>query len=178
MVEENNLPRQILYWSDDVGKLKALMAWEKLSLVNPYVKFDINQIKFTKENADELVDYYDIIVDCCDNFETRYLINDTCKKFIKPMVYGATYKYEGQVSVFDFNGGPTYRHLYPEPPGNEAENSSQFGLLGILPGIIGTIQATETIKIITGIGDILKGKLLIFNVLNMKSSIIKISETG
>jgi sulfur-carrier protein adenylyltransferase/sulfurtransferase len=171
-VDESNLQRQILFNPDDIGKNKAIIASQKLSKQNSHVKFDVYSEKLTNKNALELFSKYDIIVDGTDNFATRYLINDACILVNKPFVYGGIYKFEGQVSVFNFEDGASYRCLFPTPP-DFAPNCSEIGVLGILPGIIGTIQATEVLKMILKIGDILSGKLLIYNAL--ESSSIKIN---
>ena len=132
---------------------KAVSAAKRLSGLNPFVKFEIHQTRLSKGNALNLFSQYDIIVDGSDNFPTRYLCNDAAILAGKPLVFGAIYKFEGQVSVFNYNDGPTYRCLYPtSPKPNEVPNCSEIGVLGVLPGIIGALQANETIKIICGIG--------------------------
>ncbi len=183
-VEESNLQRQILYSVDDIGKLKIEAAASKLNKRNPFVKFNSYPVRFYNENALEIISNYDIVIDGTDNFATRYLINDACVLMNKPLVYGAIYKFEGQVSVLNYTDssgktGPTYRCLFPTPPpSGSVPNCSEIGVLGILPGIIGTLQATETIKIITGIGKLLSGKLLLFDALSMNFQTIEIARNN
>lgn len=167
-VEVSNLQRQILYTIEDVGKLKAKCAANRLNLQNPYVKINVYQEFLTTKNAIEIFSDYDIIVDGSDNFQTRYLCNDAAVITNKPLVFGSIFKFEGQVTVFNYNNGPTYRCLYPVPPNHGSVPScSDIGVLGVLPGIIGNYQANETLKIILGIGEVLSGKLLTFNALTM-----------
>ena len=164
-VNESNLQRQILFGVKDLGKLKSIIAKERLSKLNPDVNFEIFNFRLGKDNINELIKDHDLVFDATDNFTTRYLINDACVFSGKPWVYGAVFMYEGQLSVFNYKNGPTLRCLYPDPPepGSfiPAEDS---GLLGVLPGMIGCYQAIEAIKIITGFGDVLSGKLLTFNI--------------
>jgi len=163
-VDVTNLQRQILYNIDVIGKSKARSAVQTLKMLNPYIKFDIYECFLNTQNAENIFSNYDIIVDGSDNFQTRYLCNDTAVLTNKPLVFGSIYKFEGQVSVFNYQNGPTYRCLYPEPPKNGTlPNCSQIGVLGVLPGIIGSYQANEVIKIICNTGDILSGKLLTIN---------------
>jgi len=179
-VEENNLQRQILYASQDVGKLKVDVAKQKLLNLNPHINIEIFGTSFTAENANELLKDYDIIADCTDNFSTRYLINDASVKAGIPSVYASVNQFQGQVSVFnlkDKNGniGPNYRNLYPESSSTETiANCSEAGVLGVLSGIIGSIQANEIIKIITDIGETLNGKLLVFDALNYTTQLFRI----
>ncbi len=171
-VAQSNLQRQILYTHKDIGKSKAEVAVNRLQELNPYIQFKSYQTRLKKDNALELLEPYDIIVDGTDNFPTRYLINDTAVLLNKPIVFGSIHRFDGQVSVFNFKNGPTYRCLYPSPPKlNEVPNCSEIGVLGVLPGIIGTLQANEVLKIILGLGNILSGKLLIFDALSMRQSI-------
>lgn len=168
VVSLSNLQRQILYSESDIGQNKAEVAASKLSHQNPNVNFDINTEYLTSHNALDVLDHYDVIVDGSDNFETRYLVNDACVILEKPFVYGAILKFEGQVSVFNFQGGPTYRCLFNEPPkGDLIPNCAEVGVIGVLPGIIGSYQANEAIKILAGIGETLSGKLLLFDALKM-----------
>ena len=146
--------------------LKLRLPLTKLSGLNPFVSFEIYLQKLSPEIAVELFSKYDIIVDGTDNFPTRYLVNDAAVFTSKPVVFGSIYKFEGQVSVFNYNNGPTYRCLYPNAPKpNEVPNCSEIGVLGVLPGIIGTLQANEVLKLICRIGDVLSGKLLTYNAL-------------
>jgi adenylyltransferase/sulfurtransferase len=161
VVALSNLQRQILYTIHDIGKNKAAAAQERLSALNQNVTFQAITEKIVTENVLDILSPYDIVVDGSDNFATRYLLNDACVILKKPLVYGAIFKFEGQVSVFNWQEGPTYRCLFPEPPlEGEMLSCGEIGVLGVLPGIIGTWQATETIKLITGIGQPLSGKLL------------------
>ena len=167
-VDESNLQRQILYTTADVGKSKVLAAVERLKTQNPYCNFDVYQARLTSVNALEILCDYHIVVDGSDNFQTRYMVNDACVMLNKPLVFGSVFKFEGQVAVFNFNGSATYRCLYPQPPSSEdVPNCSDIGVLGVLPGIVGLLQANEVIKMITGVGEVLAGKLLRFDALSM-----------
>lgn len=168
MVDEVNLQRQILYGSDDVGKLKSIIAKNHLIRLNPLVNIEIINLRLDSSNSLRILKDSDVVVDATDNQETRYVINDTCVILGKPMVHGGIYKYEGVFSVFNFNGGPTYRCYNPLIEGKEFRNPvpAEVGLMGVLPGITGTFMANEVIKIITGTGEVLSGKVLIFNILN------------
>ena len=183
-VEESNLQRQILYSVEDIGKLKTEVAISKLSKQNPFVKFNSYPFRLDNQNALILFSEYDLIIDGTDNFATRYLVNDACVLINKPLVYGSIYKFEGQVSVLNYStgegkSGPTYRCLFPIPPiSGSVPNCSEIGVLGILPGIIGTLQAAEAIKIIAGIGEPLSGKLLLFDALSMSFQIIEIARNN
>jgi sulfur-carrier protein adenylyltransferase/sulfurtransferase len=165
-VDETNLQRQVLYGTSDVGKLKSIIAKERLEHLNSNGVFEIINLRFDASNALGIISDFDIIVDATDNLETRYVINDACIMMNKPMVHGAIYKYEGMVSVFNHMGGPTYRCFNPSGLSESYRNPapSSVGLLGVLPGITGTLMANEVIKIITGTGEILSGKILIFNI--------------
>jgi molybdopterin/thiamine biosynthesis adenylyltransferase/rhodanese-related sulfurtransferase len=166
-VDETNLHRQILFTVTDIGINKAVAAESRLKQLNPHIKFDVYPEKLTTKNALELFSNYDIIVDGTDNFSTRYLVNDACVISDKPLVFGAIFKFEGQVSVFNYKGGPTYRCLFPEPsPAGSVPNCSEIGVIGVLPGLIGTQQANEVLKIILGIGNPLSGKLMTYDALN------------
>ena len=177
VVDQSNLQRQVLYTTEDIGKPKAEQAAMRLSNLNPFVNFEIHNYKLNKDNAELLFSAYDVIVDGSDNFATRYLVSDACVLTGKPLVFGSIFKFRGQVTVFNYNNGPTYRCLFPEPPGpDEVPNCSGVGVIGVLPGIIGTLQANETIKLITGIGKILDGSLLYFDALTMSQQIVKFSK--
>ncbi len=172
-VSVSNLHRQILYTDDDLGKPKTEIASKKLKKLNPFVNFQIHNVKLTKENALEIISEYEIIIDGSDNFSTRFLVNDACIILNKPLVFGAIYKFMGQVSVFNYKNGPTYRCLFPEQPvDNEIPNCSTIGVIGVIPGIIGTMQASETIKIIIENGDVLSGKLFQIDALSFKTDVI------
>jgi sulfur-carrier protein adenylyltransferase/sulfurtransferase len=166
MVDESNLQRQVLYGSEDVGKLKSIIAKDRLEHLNSLVNFEIFNLRLEKSNSLKLFKDFDVIVDATDNYETRYIINDSCVILNKPMVHGSIYKYEGLVSVFNFRGGPTYRCYNPGNPDRNFKNPApaQVGLFGVLPGITGTLMANEVIKIITETGDVLGGKVLFFNI--------------
>lgn len=167
-VDETNLQRQILYGSLDVGKLKSIIAKSRLEHLNSLIEFEIFNLKLDTSNAIGIIKKFDVIVDATDNYEVRYIINDSCVILDKPMVHGAIYKYEGQVSVFNYKGGPTYRCYNPDFKTDDFKNPSptDVGLMGVLPGITGTYMANEVIKIISGSGTVLSGKILVFNILN------------
>ena len=169
-VDISNLQRQVLYTEQEIGQQKVTVAEKKLTVLNPHVKIKTYPFFIDDTNAFDVIRDYDIVVDGSDNFATRYLVNDACVISNKPMVSGAIYKFEGQVSVFNYDNGPTYRCIFPEPPGaDESPNCADIGVIASLPGIIGTIQANEVIKIITGIGEVLSGKLLVINTLSMET---------
>ena len=176
VVDESNLQRQILYGSMDKGKLKSIISRDRLNLQNDLVDIKIFNIKAIAENAIDLFTDFDIIVDATDNYAARYVIDDACVKLEKPMVHGAIYKFEGQVSVFNYKGGPTYRSYNPEVVADNSPPPSEVGLFGVLPGITGTYMAMEVMKIITGLPNILTGKMLIFNILNNTSYTITINK--
>ncbi len=168
-VSPNNLQRQILYSETEIGTLKTDSARKRLSGINPDIRADIYTERLTAENAIEIIKNYDVVLDCTDNFPARYLINDACYIAQKPYVYGSVYKFEGQVSVFGLKNAPCYRCLFPDPPAPELiPNCAEGGVLGVLPGIIGTLQAAEAIKLVLNIGDVLNGKMLLFDALTMK----------
>jgi sulfur-carrier protein adenylyltransferase/sulfurtransferase len=179
-VDLTNLQRQVLYTTQDLGKNKATAAAERLKLLNEFVLVNTYTEKLITANALSIIKDYDIIIDGTDNFPTRYLLNDACILLDKPLVYGSILKFEGQVSVFNLNfkSGAycaNYRDLFPEPPdADSTPNCAVAGVLGVLPGMIGSMQATEAIKVITGIGEPLAGKLLILDALTMDSTIINI----
>jgi adenylyltransferase/sulfurtransferase len=168
-IDESNLNRQVLYSHKDIGKPKPLAARDRLKILNPEVTFKVHFIRLNKECALKLISQYDIVVDCTDNFASRYLINDACVILNKPLVYGAIHKFSGQVMVLNYKNGPTLRCLYPEPPHPlEVPSSEEFGVIGSVPGIIGSLQATEVLKIILGLDGVLSGKLFMIgtNVIN------------
>lgn len=168
IIDESNLQRQILYTTEDVGKSKVETAKQRLSQLNPYTEFKAYNIRLISENALGIIENFDLVIDGSDNFSTRYLVNDACVIMKKPLVFGSIYKFEGQVSVFNFKNGPTYRCLFPDPP-TDSQSCSEIGVIGVLPGIIGSLQANEAIKIITEIGQVLSGKLLVFDALTMNT---------
>ena len=168
VVDESNLQRQILHGTSDVGRPKVESARDKIKNINPNVEVVVHEEALTSENALEIFADYDVIVDGTDNFPTRYLVNDACVLLGKPNVYGSIFRFEGQASVFYAEEGPCYRCLYPEPPPpGLVPSCAEGGVLGILPGAIGTIQATETVKLILGIGEPLIGRLLLYDALGM-----------
>lgn len=174
VVSISNLHRQVLYGQNDVGVSKVIAAREKLKAQNADGTVIIYETFLTTANALKIIADYDIVIDTSDNFPTRYLVNDACVILKKPFVYGALHGYEGQVSVFNYKDGPTYRCLFPTmPKENEVSNCNEHGVLGITPGIVGNLQALEAIKVITGIGNVLSGKLLIFDGLNQSYQKIK-----
>src|ERR1700744_1103048 len=172
----SNLQRQILHTDADVGKSKAESAKETIRGINPNVEVVIHNTRISSENALDLIRPYDIVVDGTDNFPTRYLTNDACVLLKKPNVYGSIFRFEGQASVFAPHlGGPCYRCLYPEPPPpGMVPSCAEGGVLGVLPGIVGTIQATEILKLALGKGNTLVGRLLLFNALDMKFRELKL----
>src|SRR5438034_8633925 len=169
-VDLSNLQRQILHGTKDVGRAKLESARDRLNDINPKIDIELHRCRFTSENASDLVAHYDVIVDGSDNFPTRYLSNDVCVFARKPNVYGSVFRFEGQTTVFAPHlGGPCYRCLFPEPPAPDTvPNCAEAGVLGVLPGIIGMLQAIETIKLIIGIGDPIIGRLLHFDALKTK----------
>jgi molybdopterin/thiamine biosynthesis adenylyltransferase/rhodanese-related sulfurtransferase len=169
-VDVSNLQRQILYRTDDIGTKKLDAAAARLRAMNPAVEIVLHENRFTSENAMEIVAPYDLVIDGSDNFPTRYLSNDVCVFARKPNIYGSVFRFEGQASVFAPHlGGPCYRCLFPEPPPpGAAPSCSEAGVLGVLPGVIGLIQATEAMKLIVGAGETLAGRLLHFDALKMK----------
>jgi len=177
-VDETNLQRQILFTVNDIGINKAITAEKRLSQLNPFVNFNVYTDKLTTQNALALFTDYDIIVDGTDNFSTRYLINDASIITNKPLVYGAIYKFEGQVTVFNHNNGPSYRCLFPEPPkAGSVPNCSDVGVIGVLPGLIGTQQANEVLKLILEIGTPLSGKLFTYNALDNSSLTLNVNRS-
>jgi adenylyltransferase/sulfurtransferase len=175
-IERSNLQRQILHSDQDVGLSKAESSMQRLRQLNPSISVEVHTERLTSENAIERIQGHDIVVDGTDNIPTRYLVNDTCELLRIPWVYGSIYRFEGQVSVFNLDGSPTYRDLFPTPPPPESVPScEEGGVLGVLPGVIGSIQATEVIKILIGIGQPLRGKLLIYDALDMTMRSLKYS---
>jgi len=175
VVDASNLHRQIIHGTRSVGQRKVVSARDRILDVNPHVRVDLYEEPFTSENALRIAADYDVVVDGTDNFPTRYLVNDACVLLGKPNVYGSIFKFEGQASVFNHQGGPNYRDLYPEPPPpGLVPSCAAGGVLGVLPGIIGTIQATETLKILLGVGTTLSGRLLLFDALTMRFRELKL----
>src|SRR5262245_5648513 len=169
VVDFSNLQRQVLHGTPDVGRPKLQSAKDRLAAINPEVKLDLYETRVTSANALELFRPYDIIIDGTDNFPTRYLVNDACVLLKKPNVYGSIFRFDGQASVFTPPAGPCYRCLYPEPPPpGEVPSCAEGGVLGILPGLIGCIQATGAVKLILGKGSPLIGRLLLYDALEMR----------
>jgi adenylyltransferase/sulfurtransferase len=175
IVDHSNLQRQVIHGTSWVGKPKIASAKNRILEINPHCQVDLYETMISSANALEIMAPYDIVVDGTDNFPTRYLVNDACVLLNKPNVYGSIFRFEGQATVFNYQEGPNYRDLYPEPPPpGMVPSCAEGGVLGILPGIIGVIQATETIKIILGQGTTLSGRLLLFNALEMKFRELKL----
>jgi len=181
-IELSNLQRQVLFNSDDIGKSKSLMAAESIKQLNAEISVSTINEKITSTNILPIISNYDIVVDCTDNFPTRYLLNDACVLADKILIYASVFRYEGQVAVFnnkkaDGSYYPNYRDLFPEPPNpGLIVNCEEGGVLGVLPGLIGCLQANEVIKLICEIGDVLNGKLLIVDSLNLQQQIVQIPE--
>ncbi len=176
-VEESNLQRQILYGTSDVGRPKLEVAQERLEDLNPNVDVNVHEMRLTSDNALDVIEEYDIVADGTDNFPTRYLVNDACVMTGTPNVYASIFRFEGQVSVFATEDGPCYRCLYEEPPPpGLVPSCAEGGVLGILPGFIGTLQATEVIKLATGIGEPLIGRLLIGDAAEMNFRTLKVEK--
>lgn len=175
VVDISNLHRQILYSMADVGKPKTIIAKEKMSSLNPYINITCFHERLTDDNAKSIFKRYDLVIDGSDNFETRYLVNDTCVALNKVLVFGSIFKFEGQVSVFNYLNGPDYRDVFPEAPSSsEVPNCAEIGVLGVLPGVMGAYMANEAIKIICGIGEVLSGKLMTINVLDNSINVFKV----
>jgi len=171
VVDLSNLQRQVLYGSADVGRPKVEVARERLTAQNPDVRVETHALRLTASNAEEVLRGYDVVVDGSDNFPTRYLVNDACVRLGTPSVYGAILRFEGQASVFDARRGPCYRCLFPEPPPpGSVPSCSDAGVLGVLPGLVGMIQATETLKLLTGIGEPLLGRFVQYDALELRFS--------
>ena len=178
-IEISNLQRQVIYRNDAVGKSKALEAKEMAMSLNPSIQINAITDTLNAKNAIALFEYYDIMVDATDNLHTKYLINDACVVTNKPFVYGSIYKFQGQISVFNFQNGPTYRCLFPDESSN-SKNCVDAGVMGISVGIIGMFQANEVLKMVLGIGNVLSGELLIYNMLNndqQKFELVKTNTT-
>ncbi len=182
VVDESNLQRQVLFSVNDIGKAKVEAAKERLEGLNPHIKIQIHNLRLTSENALEIFKNYDLVADGTDNFPTRYLVNDACVLLGKTNVYASIFRFDGQVSVFNYkdkNGifGPNYRDLFPAPPPpGLVPSCAEGGVIGVLPGIIGSLQANEVIKVISGVGEPLAGRLFLFDALNFETRILKISK--
>jgi adenylyltransferase/sulfurtransferase len=175
VVDYSNLQRQVIHGTPDVGRPKIDSARDRLNAINPEVTVETHDVALSSENALELLANYDVIVDGTDNFPTRYLVNDACVILGKPNVYGSIFRFEGQASVFATKDGPCYRCLYPEPPPpGLVPSCAEGGVLGILPGVVGTIQATEAVKLIIGVGEPLVNRFMIYDALRMKFRELKL----
>ena len=175
VVDSSNLQRQVIHGTSWVGKPKIESAKNRIHEINPDCQVDLYETRLSSENALDILKPYDVVVDGTDNFPTRYLVNDACVLLDKPNVYGSIFRFEGQATVFNYEGGPNYRDLYPEPPPpGMVPSCAEGGVLGVLCGIIGTIQATETVKIIIGQGKTLSGRLMLYNALDMSFRELKL----
>jgi adenylyltransferase/sulfurtransferase len=175
VVDFSNLQRQVLHGTDDVGRPKLHSARDRLRAINPEVRLDLYEARLTSANAFDILRPYDVVIDGTDNFPTRYLVNDACVLLKKPNVYGSIFRFDGQASVFYPPAGPCYRCLYPEPPPpGEVPSCAEGGVLGILPGLVGCIQATEAVKLILGRGEPLVGRLLLYDALAMRFQEFKV----
>lgn len=180
VVEDSNLQRQVLFSTSDIGKPKVQAAKERLEGLNPYINIITHNVLLSSQNALEIVKDYDLVADGTDNFPTRYLVNDACVLSGKPNVYASIYRFDGQVSVFNYTDkdgvvGPNYRDLFPSPPPpGLVPSCAEGGVLGVLPGIIGSLQANEVIKVITGVGEPLVGRLFLFDAMNFETRTVKV----
>ena len=175
VVDSSNLQRQILHSTSTIGKSKLESAHQRLRDLNPEVKFDLINDHLTSENALEIFKNYDVVADGTDNFPTRYLVNDACVLTGKPNIYASIFRFDGQISVFNYEDGPCYRCIYSEPPPpGLVPSCAEGGVLGVLPGVVGSIQANETIKVLTGIGTPAKGRLIMYDALNLKFKELKL----
>ncbi len=181
-IEDSNLQRQVLFTTKDIGKLKVEVAAERIQSQNPYIKVKTYNTQLTSENALEIIKDYDVVADGSDNFPTRYLVNDACVLLGKVNVYASIFRFEGQLSVFNYldksgNRGPNYRDLFPTPPlPNLVPNCAEGGVLGVLAGIMGSLQASEVIKVIAGVGESLSGRLFVFDTLSFESRTMSIKK--
>ncbi len=177
VVNISNLQRQIIHSNSSLGQTKVCSAANWIEKLNDDVEVVPIEDKLTSENSIEIIQEYDVVIDGTDNFETRYLIGDSCEILGKPWIFGSIHRFEGQISTFNIDEGPNYRDLFPDPPPPElAPNCSEAGVLGVLPGLVGTIQATEAIKVIIGTGDLLRGRLLTIDALSMEMRTLSFSK--
>jgi molybdopterin/thiamine biosynthesis adenylyltransferase len=175
VVDASNLQRQILHGTDRIGVAKVESAETTLRGLNPDVKVDKHRTRITSDNALELIAPYDVIVDGADNFATRYLVNDVALRLGKPVIHASIFRFEGQITVFPANGSPCYRCLFPNPPpAEDAPSCAEAGVLGVLPGIMGVLQATEAIKIVLGLGDTLAGRLVVYDAMKTRFRELKL----
>jgi adenylyltransferase/sulfurtransferase len=164
-VSETNLQRQVLYSTEDIDKPKVQKARERLIKLNPHGTIYVYQTRLNQENANKHISEYDIVIDCTDNFTSRYLIDDVCEKLEKPLIYGSVEEFSGQLSVFHYEKGVSYKKLFPDKPEEKIMNGEPLGVFGTIPGVIGSLQAAEALKIITGAGNVLSGRLLLYDAL-------------
>ncbi|MCX6225992.1 MAG: HesA/MoeB/ThiF family protein [Bacteroidia bacterium] len=176
VIEISNLQRQVFYGFNDIGKLKSIVAGTRMKRMNNFVNLVMINCRLNAQNALEIIAGYDVILDCTDNLESRYLINDACIILDKPMVHAAIHKYQGQVSVFNYRNGPSYRCLHPENAAANTGSATVLGIYSVISGIIGLMQANEALKIVTGAGDSLSGKLMIYNALQAQFLCIDIEK--
>lgn len=169
-VEESNLQRQILFGTSTLGENKAVAAAAYINNLNPHVETEVYSCRLTSDNASSILAEYHFVIDCSDNLETRYLIDESCEALKKGWIYGAIHRYEAQIAIFNYHGSPGYRQLFPKQSIEKIPDCSEGGVLGVLPGLTGMLQTTECIKLITGIGEPLVGKMLVFNALTMEFS--------
>jgi molybdopterin/thiamine biosynthesis adenylyltransferase len=175
VVDASNLQRQILHGTDRLGVAKVESAEQTLKRLNPDVRVDKHRARLTSANAIDLLGRYDVIIDGADNFATRYLVNDVALKIARPVIHASIFRFEGQITVFPANGSPCYRCLYPQPPPpEEAPSCAEGGVLGVLPGTMGVLQATEAIKLVLGLGDTLAGRLLVYDALKARFRELKL----
>lgn len=179
IVDNSNLQRQVLFDTDDIGKKKVEIAQKRINNLNPNVKVEIHDARLNETNAIKIIEKFDVVIDCTDNFHAKYLINDACFEQNKPFVYGSVFQFEGQLSFFDGKNSPCFRCLFASPPAQGAfGNCAEEGILGVLPGVIGTLQALEAIKYLTKIGDNLLGKLFFFNTLAMQATSLQFGKSN
>lgn len=174
IIDVSNLQRQVFYGTKDIGKHKAIVASALMSKMNKQVNIDKLVIRASYKNARSIIRNFDLVLDCTDNLKARYVLNDACILEDKPLVHASVYKTQGQLSVFNYRGGPSYRCLFPEPEGVKLENSATLGIYSILPGIFGLLQANEALKILIGMGKVQSGQMLIFKTLNQQYYQVKI----
>ncbi len=173
IVSISNLQRQVLFTTAEIGLKKVQIASQKLKALYAEIEIETFDLRLAEENSEQLFQKYDVIADCTDNYKTRALIGQVSAKLKKPLAFASVLNYEGQVSVFNFKNGPSFNDLYPQVPKDGIYNENEIGLIGVLPGIAGTLQANEIIKIITGFGEVISGKLLVFNIQNNQFNLFK-----
>ncbi len=173
-VSETNLQRQVLYSTSDINKPKVEIACKKLLKLNPYCSIQPYKERLDENNASEIAKGYDLVVDCTDNFTSRYLLDDVCEKIEKPLVYGSIEEFSGQISVFHYDKGVSYKKLFPDKPEEKQMNGEPLGVFGTIPGVIGSLQATEVLKIITGADGVLSGRLMLYDALKPGFQIVNL----